>query len=623
MGHTLNRLPRTSFLAVFLAPLVLAQTGQAFAAARAFPEAEGFGALATGGRGNKVVHVTNLLDAGAGSLRDAISQGNRIVVFDVGGVISITSKLVAAGDNLTIAGQTAPGDGITIYGDGTSFSSRKNIVVRFVRFHQGLAQGSAEGTKAVNLTDVQNMIFDHVSIQWGRWDGFGVTGDSSTVTLQDSIVGEGIVPQKFGSIIDSVDQITVARNLWIDNESRNPKFKANGQYINNVVYNWGDGGGLIGGHSSADWYEDVINNYLIAGPANAGGFLSQYASTDRVFHQGNLVDLNLDGILNGRAVADADFKGDSPPTFETAAHNKPAVAVTVLTPQAAYDRILAQAGVCSKRDTVDLRLVTQARSLGKSGAILAGTDGEAAVGGQPSSTQSQRPAGFDGDGDGIPDTWETAHGLDPTNAADATSDSTGDGYSNVEKYLNELASSACGAAPVPADAGTGVVADAAGNADASHPGATEVGSPDAGVKPDLADASTLPSDAATGASKDAFNTADTLPPSPDNATGRDSTATSPDAAAVSDLATVFVDTQPALADAGVSAPDAATSSPDVGRDSTAGAQARDASAIPKAQATGCTCSMHAGYRPSGWPWLLLGLAWLVRRFRTTRPSGKD
>ena len=591
MRHTLNRLPRTSFLAVFLAALLaLAQTGPAFAAARAFPEAEGFGAMATGGRGNKVVHVTNLLDSGAGSLRDAVSQGNRIVVFDVGGVIAITSKLVAAGDNLTIAGQTAPGDGITIYGDGTSFSSRKNIVVRFVRFHQGLAQGSSDGTKAVNLTDVQNMIFDHVSVQWGRWDGFGVTGNSSTVTLQDSIIGEGIVPQKFGSIIDSVDQITVARNLWIDNDSRNPKFKAN------------------------DWYEDVINNYLIAGPANTGSFLSQYASTDRVFHQGNLVDLNLDGTLNGRAVADADFKGDSPPTFEAAAHNKPAVPVTVLTPQAAYERILTQAGVCPKRDAVDLRLVTQARSLGKSGAILAGTDGEAAVGGQPSSTQSQRPAGFDSDGDGIPDSWETAHGLDPANAADATPDSTGDGYTNVEKYLNELASSACGAGPVPADAGTDVAADAAGKADAARADATDSEGLDAGVKPDLADAST--SDAATGTSKDAVSTADTVLPSPDNATGRDSTATSPDATTASDLATVLVDTRPALADAGMSAPDAATSSPDAGRDSTAGAQARDASTIiAKAQASGCTCSTHAGSRPSGLPWLLLGLAWLVRRFR--------
>jgi hypothetical protein len=113
-----------------------------------------------------------------------------------------------------------------------------------------MTDSSGSAKKTVNITDGQNMIFDHVSIQWGRWDNFGITGTSSTVTLQNSIVGEGVPPQNFGSIIDGEQDITIAHNLWIDNNERNPKFKANGECINNVVYDWGTGGGIIGGHSA-------------------------------------------------------------------------------------------------------------------------------------------------------------------------------------------------------------------------------------------------------------------------------------------------------------------------------------------------------------------------------------
>jgi len=455
----------------------------ALAAPLAFPGAEGFGAAVTGGRKGQVVHVTSLADSGAGSLRDAVSQGSRIVVFDISGVIAITSPLVIGGDNITIAGQSAPGDGITIYGDGSSFSSRKNIIVRYVRFRQGINSGS--GTKAVNITDGQNMIFDHVSVQWGRWDNFGITGTSSTVTLQNSIIGEGINPQRFGSIVDSAQDITIAHNLWIDNESRNPKFKANGQYINNVVYDWGAGGGLIGGHSGADWYEDVINNYLIAGPSAVDGFLTFYASTDHVYNTGNLVDVNKDGQLNGRAVVSGDFAGDTPPTFETAAHNNPSVPVTVLSAADAYARIVAQAGTCLHRDAVELRLIDQLTSLGTKGTVIPTTSDESSVGGQPTMTSEKRAAGFDTDGDGMPDAWETAHGLNPNSASDGSGDNTGDGYTNVEKYLNELADLACsnGTTPTASDAGVARPTDAAAAEVGGTPGkdAAPPPSPDAAI----------------------------------------------------------------------------------------------------------------------------------------------
>jgi pectate lyase len=464
------------------------------ATVRAFPSAEGYGALVTGGRGGTVVHVTNLNDTGAGSLRAALSAGNRIVVFDVGGVITIASPLVVSGDNVTVAGQTAPDHGITIYGDGTSASGRTNVVLRYLRFRQGIDSGS--GTKALNVTDGSNMIFDHVSVQWGRWDTVGLTGSTKTITIQYSLLGESIDPQRFGGLVDGASEITLSHNLWLDSQSRSPKFKANGQYINNVVYNWG-ANGLGGGHSGADWYEDLINNLFIKGPSSTGGFATLYASTDHVFNSGNLVDLDLDGKLAARSVVAGDFTGDTPPTFETAAHNVPPVAVTVQTALAAYDSVIGGAGASLCRDAIDLRLITQVKSLGTKGAII--TD-ETLVGGQPSMPMVARPAGFDTDRDGIADAWETAHGLNPNSASDASADADGDGYSNLEAYLNELGSAAadsCGtAAPNNGGGGAGGTGGGAGGMGAGTAGSGPSDSGGLGGAPD----STNPSTAGGGSS---------------------------------------------------------------------------------------------------------------------------
>lgn len=439
---------------------VLGQCLTAQAAARAFPSAEGFGALVSGGRGGALVHVTTLNDTGPGSLRDALSAGNRTVVFDVGGLITIASPLVVKGDNVTVAGQTAPAPGITIYGDGSSVSGRKNVILRYLRFRQGF--DSASGTKALNVTDGSNMMFDHLSVQWGRWDTIGITGASSAITVQYSLLGESIDPQRFGGLVDSADQVTLSHNLWLNSQSRSPKFKANGQYINNVVYNWG-ANGFGGGHSAADWYQDVINNVFIKGPSSTGGFATGFAATDRVFQRGNLADLDLDGRLAGRAVVEADFQGDAPPTFELAAHNVPAVPVTVETALAAYASVVASSGASLCRDAVDQRLLSHVTSLGTKGAIVVN---ESLVGGQPSVTGTSRPSSFDSDRDGMADAWETAHGLNANSASDASADANGDGYLNLEEYLNELASAApnsCGAtSPSAGASGAGGAPGAAG-----------------------------------------------------------------------------------------------------------------------------------------------------------------
>src|SRR3954452_2813059 len=185
----------------------------------AFPTALGYGKNATGGRTGTVYHVTNLNDAGTGSFRDAVSASNRIVVFDVGGVIKINSQVEFA-NNITVAGQTAPG-GIAVYGDGVSLSNRSNIVIRYMTFRQGI--GSDAGDKALNMTNASNITIDHTSVGWGRWDNVGITSNSHDITIQNSLVHEAIDDQRFGMIIDSSRNLTLARNLFSNNQGRNPK----------------------------------------------------------------------------------------------------------------------------------------------------------------------------------------------------------------------------------------------------------------------------------------------------------------------------------------------------------------------------------------------------------------
>ena len=185
---------------MFTVLLVLSFLPESHAESLAFPGAEGFGATASGGRGGAVCHVTNLDDSGAGSLRDAVSQPHRIVVFDVGGIINLKLHLTFA-SHLTVAGQTASGDGITVSGQDISFSNQQNVIVRYLRFRS--SHLTSNGTKTLNVTGGSNMIFDHCSISWGRWDNVGFTSGAHDITLQNSIVSEAINPQRFGALIDT------------------------------------------------------------------------------------------------------------------------------------------------------------------------------------------------------------------------------------------------------------------------------------------------------------------------------------------------------------------------------------------------------------------------------------
>lgn len=233
----------------------------------AFPGAEGFGRYATGGRGGEIYHVTNLNDDGEGSFRDAVSKSDRIIVFDVAGIINLKSTLIFS-KNLTIAGQTAPGDGIVLYGNRVSFTDADNLICRHLRIRMGI-KGS-DGKDAAGVADGENMIFDHLSVTWGRDENFSINSTTArNITIQNSIIGQGLQNHSCGGLMqtDLENGITLFRNLYIDNKTRNPKVKGLNQFVNNVVYNWGSGAAYnMSGDSEGSSLTSIENNYFIKGP---------------------------------------------------------------------------------------------------------------------------------------------------------------------------------------------------------------------------------------------------------------------------------------------------------------------------------------------------------------------
>ena len=408
------------------APPAQAQTTQAVPTL-AFPGAEGYGATATGGRGRPAIAVTTLADDGPGSLRAAARHSGATIVFQVSGVIQLKSNMTLASD-LTVAGQSAPGSGITVAGAKVTMTGSSNIIIRYMRFRGGIAE--SPGASSLQLGDASHVMLDHLSIEWGRWDNIQAEGNSYS-TLQNSIVGEGIVPQRFGCLCES-DYTSFSRNLWIDNKSRNPKGKGHIQYINNVVYNWGVDG-YVGGHSAADRYADLIGNYFIAGPDSSASFIGEFAKTDHTYQSGNLLDANRNGKLDGRPVTQADFELVNA-TIEEKPFASPQVPVHIDPAEKIVGEIAHEAGDSLCRDAVDARLVGDLLSFGTKGKLIAD---ESEVGGLPPAVEAKAP--LDSDGDGIPDAWELKHHLDPHNPADAQKIDAKTGYSNLELYLNELA----------------------------------------------------------------------------------------------------------------------------------------------------------------------------------------
>ncbi|WP_138223145.1 Ig-like domain-containing protein [Nibricoccus aquaticus] len=422
--------PPTLRRALLAALALTAGTASTFAIP-AFPGAEGFGANSLGGRGGTVYRVTNLNDSGAGSFRDAVSVANRTVVFDVGGIIRINSAVVVK-SNITIAGQTAPGGGITIYGNRVSFSDANNTICRYIRIREGINGDS--GTDAVGIASGRDMIFDHVSASWGRDETFSISGGSvANITLQDCIVGQGLLVHSAGGLVQTGGGVSIFRTLYIDNWMRNPKIKGVNDYQNNVVYNWGSGGGYIpAGDSAGDTFANMIGNYYVGG-FDSGVGTSPFKTGNenyRLYHANNREDLDLDGTLDGTTVTDASF-----PTLQLVntpfAYPAPLI---LLTPEQSLQHIATYAGASLVRDSVDTNMITELLSYGTLGKQIYN---ESEVGGV--GTVAPAPtAVIDTDNDGMPDWWEQAAG---TNAAlaDNNGDIDGDGYTNIENYINSLA----------------------------------------------------------------------------------------------------------------------------------------------------------------------------------------
>ncbi|MEJ5260673.1 MAG: PA14 domain-containing protein [Anaerohalosphaeraceae bacterium] len=399
----------------------------------AFPGAEGFGKWASGGRGGSVYHVTNLNDSGPGSFRDAVSAPNRTVVFDVGGVIRIIDRIVVSKD-ITIAGQTAPGEGVVIYGNGLSYTDANRTITRHMRYRMGKVGTS--GKDAVTIADGTNMIFDHCSISWGRDETFSISGgtgeDPGFVTIQNCIIAQGLQNHSCGGLIQNFNGVSLFRNLYIDNNTRNPKVKGINEFINNVVYNWGVAAYILG-DSEADSYANVIRNYFISGPNTSSAAFTRGNLNFHIYALNNWHDSNRNGVLDGAILEQAAY---GTVDWQTVPYNYPGVR-TMLGAPAAYKVVASRAGAFFPiRDRIDTRLIKELRSLGTSGQLI--SDENAA----PMYGVGILDSGIcptDTDQDGMPDYWELSiAGLNPY-GADHNGDADGNGYTNLEDYLNFLA----------------------------------------------------------------------------------------------------------------------------------------------------------------------------------------
>ena len=483
----------TLMLLVLLAGITTISAEEAKEKTPAFPGAEGFGRYVSGGRGGKVYHVTNLEDSGTGSLRWAISQnGSRTIVFDVSGTIHLKSVLNIKGGNLTIAGQTAPGDGICIADYPVSIQAN-NVILRYLRFRLGnkyVTENGADSWDGLGGMDQQDIMVDHCSVSWSIDECLSIYGvKNSTVqwcissqSLQDAGHSKGA--HGYGGNWGG-SGVTYHHNLMAHHESRVPRLGP--RYTtqlderldmrNNVLYNWA-GNGCYGGEAMK---VNIVNNYYKPGPGTAqisavrqrriagiGIRTSQYVKTypayqptehiwGKFYVDGNVnskySDVTNDnwtyGIYNQITNSDNDNLFTAT-TKDTIKLSQPIdfVYVTTHTATDAYKKVLAYAGCCLTRDDVDQLIINDTQNglathtgSGNHNGIIDSqednkpVDADANWSAWPTLNSTEAPV--DTDGDGMPDSWETANGLDPNNAKDGSIVGE-DGYTNLENYLNSI-----------------------------------------------------------------------------------------------------------------------------------------------------------------------------------------
>lgn len=427
---------------------------------RAFPGAEGEGAISLGGRGGRAIYVTTLADAGPGSLRAAVeATGPRTVVFAVSGTIALKTPLHIKQGRITIAGQTAPGDGITLR-DQPLVVDADDVVVRFIRSRLG-DEANADDD-AMSVGSGQRIILDHVSTSWSSDESLSVSVARPDlgrpayqhVTVQWSLIGESLncntakkgACHGFGSLLRGAHgtRLSMHHNLWTHHQDRMPrpgnyltpdKDKLGGFYDlrANVFYNWATerSGYNLDRNGELASYNFVGNVYL-RGPSSKGAFAFEESNPgSRAFFSGNSMD--------GQVPADPwslvrahkqHLPGGLPAGYQLAAA-LPFAPVTVDAPDVTLERVLAGVGASLVRDAVDQRLVDDVRQ--RRGKLI---NSQAEVGGWP--MLNSKPAPRDSDGDGMPDAWETAQGLNPHDATDAARVDPASGYTQLERYLNGL-----------------------------------------------------------------------------------------------------------------------------------------------------------------------------------------
>lgn len=432
-------------LAAAVTGAMLASANQALALV-AFPGAQGAGANALGGRGGDVYHVTSLADTNtAGTLRYGISQasGARTIVFDVSGTIALTANLNVNKSNITIAGQTAPGDGICVK-NYTLEVSGSNVVMRYMRSRLGI--DASQESDAVGVTGGSNNILDHISAGWSVDETLSATDTASSLTVQYSSIAQALrnsIHTKgshgYGSLLkpDVNATFSFLHNLYADNDSRNPRPGAyNGMLLqldfrNNVVANWGGRAGYSGDNTEFV-NMNYVGNYLIAGPpsSNVGSAFLGGGTTTQIYQSGNKIDSvkTANSPINGTDTGWGMFTG----TYTQSASEFALPAATTLTADAALADVLANVGANAwRRDRVDVNVINQVKT--KTGAMV---DTVEQAGGYP--VYNSVPAFRDSDGDGMTDAWEIGHGLNKNLASDRNI-LDAQGYTMLEGYLNSLA----------------------------------------------------------------------------------------------------------------------------------------------------------------------------------------
>lgn len=428
---------------LFLAALAGLCAGSA-AELPAFPGAEGHGATTPGGRGGKVIRVTSLADSGPGSLREALlTKGPRVVVFAIGGIIDLKKDITVREPYLTLAGQSAPGDGICLRGAALRIATH-DVIVRYLRVRVGDDPNgpNPDNRDGIGISDPMSVphhiVLDHCSVSWAIDENVQLWYPCHDITIQWCLIAESLErslhpkgAHGMGLLVgDHARRISIHHNLLAHHMDRSPLLKGDtlAEVVANVIYNWRNHGTALTDLEGSGLHNAVIrDNLYLPGPQTRAGQPGITLQRDvkpgsQVILSGNrLAGLPTDAVLNRSTVTVTHDLGDG-----ATDRIRPTSSDKLL------EEVLTKVGATRPaRDAVDARVVQAVRTGG--GRII---DRPADVGGWP--TYRSAPPRPDRDGDGLPDAWEEAHALNPADSSDAARPAPS-GYSWIEVYLDEVA----------------------------------------------------------------------------------------------------------------------------------------------------------------------------------------